>query len=85
MKVRVSDSRGLHAAVDVENLGQLVPISGLDVLLSTMHGERTILERCPVCQWSLVEAEETGLMGCGFCHSVFSELRTRLQNPNSTP
>lgn len=83
MRVRVTDSRGLHASIDVEQLGQLVPIVGLDRLLQAAHGEKVPLDTCPICGWTETEAEESGLMGCGFCHTVFSALRERLQKLNS--
>jgi len=72
-RVRIVDSRGLKATVPVSHLPELVPVDGLDVLVENMRSERERLVACPVCGWTADRYSESGLMGCGFCYSLFLE------------
>ena len=64
-------------------LGVIVPIPGLARFLAALRARPEPINVCPVCNWTRDQAKQSGLMGCGFCHTIFADIRIELQKLNS--
>jgi protein-arginine kinase activator protein McsA len=75
---------GESTPVRPDALAKLTGAPGLARMLRSFRGTRKQNRVCPLCGWTEAKFEETKLMGCGLCHTVFAEISARLEEPGTS-
>jgi len=65
-------------------LGKLTGSPSVPRLLSHLRGPRPATRVCPLCGWTQKKYEDTRLMGCGLCHTVFADLVAPMEEPGTS-